>query len=70
VAAGVSPMALKRGIDKGVEAVVAELKKLSVPTKDKKEIEQVGTISANSDETIGKLISEAMEKVGKEASSR
>jgi chaperonin GroEL len=66
VAAGVSPMALKRGIDKGVEAVVAELKKLSVPTKDKKEIEQVGTISANSDETIGKLISEAMEKVGKE----
>ncbi len=58
--------ALKRGIDKGVEAVVAELKKLSVPTKDKKEIEQVGTISANSDETIGKLISEAMEKVGKE----
>jgi chaperonin GroEL len=66
VAAGVSPMALKRGIDKGVEAVVTELKKLSVPTKDKKEIEQVGTISANSDETIGKLISEAMEKVGKE----
>ena len=64
VAAGVSPMALKRGIDKGVEAVVAELKKLSVPTKDKKEIEQVGAISANSDETIGKLISEAMEKGG------
>ncbi|MFZ5570603.1 MAG: chaperonin GroEL [Thermodesulfobacteriota bacterium] len=66
VAAGVSPMSLKRGIDKGVEAVVAELKKLSKPTKDKKEIEQVGTISANSDETIGRLISEAMEKVGKE----
>lgn len=66
VAAGVSPMALKRGIDKGVEAVVAELKKLSKPTKDKKEIEQVGTISANSDVTIGKLISEAMERVGKE----
>jgi chaperonin GroEL len=66
VAAGVSPMALKRGIDKGVEAVVADLKKLSKPTKDKKEIEQVGTISANSDEAIGKLISEAMEKVGKE----
>ena len=66
VAAGVNPMPLKRGIDKGVEAVVAELKKLSKPTKDKKEIEQVGTISANSDETIGKLISEAMEKVGKE----
>jgi chaperonin GroEL len=66
VAAGANPMALKRGIDKGVEAVVAELKKMSKPTKDKKEIEQVGTISANSDETIGKLISEAMEKVGKE----
>jgi len=66
VAAGVSPMSLKRGIDKGVEAVVAELKSISKPTKDKKEIEQVGTISANSDETIGKLISEAMEKVGKE----
>jgi len=66
VAAGVSPMALKRGIDKGVEAVVAELKKFSMPTKDKKEIEQVGTISANSDKTIGKLISESMEKVGKE----
>jgi len=66
VAAGVNPMPLKRGIDKGVEAVVAELNKLSKPTRDKKEIEQVGTISANSDETIGKLISEAMEKVGKE----
>jgi len=66
VAAGVNPMALKRGIEKGVIAVVEELKKLSKPTKDKKEIEQVGTISANSDETIGKLISEAMEKVGKE----
>jgi chaperonin GroEL len=66
VAAGVNPMPLKRGIDMGVEAVVAELKKLSKPTKDKKEIEQVGAISANSDETIGKLISEAMEKVGKE----
>ena len=66
VAAGVNPMPLKRGIDVGVEAVVAELKKLSKPTKDKKEIEQVGAISANSDETIGKLISEAMEKVGKE----
>jgi chaperonin GroEL len=66
VAAGVNPMALKRGIDKGVVAVVAELQKISKPTKDKKEIEQVGTISANSDETIGKLLSEAMEKVGKE----
>jgi chaperonin GroEL len=66
VAAGANPMALKRGISNGVEAVVAELGKMSQPTKDKKEIEQVGTISANSDETIGKLISEAMEKVGKE----
>ncbi len=66
VTAGVNPMALKRGIEKGVKAVVEELKKLSKPTKDKKEIAQVGTISANSDETIGKLISEAMEKVGKE----
>ncbi|RJP79466.1 MAG: chaperonin GroEL [Desulfobacteraceae bacterium] len=66
VTAGMNPMALKRGIDKGVEAVIAELKQMSKPTKNKKEIEQVGTISANSDETIGKLISEAMEKVGKE----
>ncbi len=66
VASGVSPMALKRGIDKGVEAVVGALKKMSKPTKDKKEIEQVGSISANSDETIGRLISEAMDKVGKE----
>jgi chaperonin GroEL len=66
VSAGVNPMAIKRGIDKGVDAVVAELKKMSKPTRDKKEIEQVGTISANNDETIGKLISEAMEKVGKE----
>ena len=66
VAGGINPMPLKRGIDQGVEAVVAELKKISKPTKDKKEIQQVGTISANTDETIGKLISEAMEKVGKE----
>jgi chaperonin GroEL len=66
VAAGMNPMSLKRGIDKGVEAIVADLKKMSKPTKDRKEIEQVGSISANSDETIGKLISEAMEKVGKE----
>jgi chaperonin GroEL len=66
VAAGINPMAIKRGIDKGVEAVVAELKKISKPTKDKKEIAQVGTISANNDEMIGQLISEAMEKVGKE----
>jgi chaperonin GroEL len=66
VAAGMNPMALKRGIDAGVNTVVAELKKMTKPTKDKKEIQQVGTISANSDETIGKLISEAMAKVGKE----
>src|SRR5512134_256638 len=66
VVAGVDPMELKRGIDKAVEAVVRELKKLSKPTRDSNEIAQVGTISANSDETIGKIISEAMEKVGKE----
>lgn len=66
VAAGSNPMELKRGIDKGVEVVVAELKKLSKSTKNKKEIEQIGTISANGDETIGRLISEAMETVGKE----
>ena len=66
VASGMNPMSLKRGIDKGVSAVIAELKNISKPTKDRKEIEQVGTISANSDEAIGKLISEAMEKVGKE----
>jgi chaperonin GroEL len=66
VAAGANPMAIKRGIDKGTSAVVEALKKLSKPTKDRKEIEQVGTISANNDETVGRLISEAMEKVGKE----
>ncbi len=66
VAAGSNPMVLKRGIDKGVAAVVKELEKLSRPTKDKLEITQVGTISANNDEMIGKLISEAMDKVGKE----
>jgi chaperonin GroEL len=66
VAAGASPMAIKRGIDKGVVAVVEELKNLSKPTKDKKEIAQVGTISANNDPMVGDLISEAMEKVGKE----
>jgi len=59
-------MEIKRGIDKAVEAVVAELKKLSKATKDPKEIAQVGTISANGDATIGKIISDAMEKVGKE----
>jgi chaperonin GroEL len=66
VAAGNNPMEIKRGIDKAVEAVVAELKKLSKPTKDHKEIAQVGIISANGDATIGNIIAEAMEKVGKE----
>ena len=66
VAAGHNPMELKRGIDKAVEVVIDELKKLSKPTKDQKEIAQVGTISANNDETIGNIIAEAMSKVGKE----
>ncbi|RLC24934.1 MAG: chaperonin GroEL [Deltaproteobacteria bacterium] len=66
VAAGTNPMALKRGIDKAVDRVVEELAKLAKPTKDKKEIAQVGTVSANNDATIGDVISEAMEKVGKE----
>jgi chaperonin GroEL len=66
VAAGHNPMELKRGIDKAVEVVVGELKKLSKPTKDKRDIAQVGIISANGDETIGNIIAEAMEKVGKE----
>ncbi len=66
VAAGVSPMDLKRGIDVAVEAVVEKIKELSKPTKDKSEIAQVGTISANNDATIGNIIAEAMEKVGKE----
>ncbi|MFZ7217187.1 chaperonin GroEL [Avibacterium avium] len=66
VAAGMNPMDLKRGIDKAVSAVVAELKALSKPCESSKEIEQVGTISANSDNVVGKLIAEAMEKVGKE----
>ena len=66
VAAGMNPMDLKRGIDKAVIAVVADLKKLSEPCSDDKAIAQVGTISANSDESIGKIIADAMEKVGKE----
>ena len=66
VAAGSNPMAIKRGIEKAVEIVVEELKKISKPTKERKEIAQVGTISANNDSTIGNIISEAMEKVGKE----
>src|SRR5690349_19952976 len=66
VSAGRNPMDIKRGIDKGVIAAVEDLKKLSKPCKNPKEIAQVGTISANSDESIGKTIADAMEKVGKE----
>src|SRR5713226_10018222 len=66
VAAGHDPMSLKRGIERAVEGVVNELKNLSKPTKDRREIAQVGTISANNDSTIGDIIAEAMEKVGKE----
>jgi chaperonin GroEL len=66
VAAGNDPMSIKRGIDRAVTAVTQELKNLSKPTKDRKEIAQVGTISANNDSTIGEIIAEAMEKVGKE----
>jgi chaperonin GroEL len=66
VTAGANPMGLKRGIDKAVEAVVVDLKKMSKSTKDKKEIAQVATIASNNDKTIGSLIAEAMEKVGKD----
>jgi chaperonin GroEL len=66
VAAGSNPMSIKRGIEKAVDTVVEELKKISKPTKDKTEIAQVGTVSANNDRTIGDIIAEAMEKVGKE----
>ena len=66
VTAGANPMELKRGIDKAVDAVVEQLKTLSVPSAGKKEIAQVGTISANNDKEIGNLIAEAMEKVGKD----
>jgi chaperonin GroEL len=66
VAAGHNPMEIKRGIDKAVEVLVEELKKMAKSTKDPTEIAQVGTISANGDTTVGKLLSEAMEKVGKE----
>ena len=66
VAAGVNPMALKRGIENTVDTVVEELKKMSKPTKEQQEISQVGTISANNDPTIGNIIAEAMGKVGKE----
>ncbi len=66
VTAGANPMAIKRGVDRAVAAVVEELKRISVPTSGKKEIAQVGTISANNDKEIGDLIAEAMEKVGKD----
>ena len=66
VAAGNNPMAIKRGVDAAVEVVIKELQKLSKTTKDQREIAQVGTISANNDETIGNIIAEAMNKVGKE----
>ncbi len=66
VAAGHDPMGLKRGIDRAVGAIVEELRRVSKPTKERKEIAQVGTISANNDATIGEIIAEAMEKVGKE----
>ena len=66
VTAGANPMGLKRGIEQAVEAVVADLKKMSKATKDKKEIAQVATVAANNDKTIGNLIAEAMEKVGKD----
>ncbi|MGA9525963.1 MAG: chaperonin GroEL, partial [Myxococcaceae bacterium] len=66
VAAGHSPMDLKRGIDQAVETVVGELRKMSKPTANKKDIAQVGIVSANGDETIGNIIADAMDKVGKE----
>ena len=66
LAAGGNPMSIKRGIEKAVDLVVEELKKISKPTKERKEIAQVGTISANNDSTIGDIIAEAMDKVGKE----
>ena len=66
VAAGRNPIAIKRGMDKAVEALIAELKNIAKPTRDQKEIAQVGTISANADATIGTIIAEAMSKVGKE----
>src|SRR5438309_3586232 len=66
VTAGANPMGLQRGIEQAEEKVVDELKKLAKPTKDKKEIAQVATIASNNDKTIGNLIAEAMEKVGKD----
>ena len=66
VAAGMNPMDLKRGIDKAVIATVDQLQSISKPCADHKEIAQVGTVSANSDESVGSIIAESMEKVGKE----
>src|SRR3990170_3467960 len=66
VVAGSNPMDIKRGIEKGVDKIVEELKKISKTVQDKKEIAQVGTISANNDPSIGELIAEAMDKVGKD----
>ncbi len=66
VTAGINPMPIKRGIDKGIAAIVAHLKTISKPISDKKEIAQVGSVSANNDDSIGAIISEAMETVGKE----
>jgi len=66
VAAGNNPMAIKRGVDKAIDVTVKELHRISKPTKDQREIAQIGTISANNDETIGNIIAEAMNKVGKE----
>ncbi len=66
VVAGMNPMELKRGVDKAVTAIVEELKRMSKPTRDSSEIAQVGTVSANGDEAIGKMLAEAMQKVGKE----
>src|SRR5262245_63052460 len=66
VTAGAAPMAIKRGIDRAVDAVVEELKKLSRPVKENKEIQQVATISANADTLIGKMIADATDKVGKD----
>ena len=66
VVAGNNPMAIKRGIDKAIEVIVRELRNMSKPTKDQREIAQIGSISANNDETIGNIIAEAMNKVGKE----
>src|SRR5262249_60855732 len=70
VAAGHDTMTLKRGIEKAVAKVIEELKSLSKPTRDRDEIAQVGTISANNDKTIGDILAEAMDKVGKEGGIR